>query len=98
MRAGLSTRREFCNYPVSAGAGLPTQRVSESLLVVRNGHGGDLSFELLEFESRHRPEVGLHYSHSRTDLSFELGLFSRRHRFEEELHLLHLCFGSFWRG
>jgi len=89
---------------VSAGAGLPTQRVSKSLLVVRNGHGrssgvgGDLSFELLEFECRHRPKVGLHRPHLRTDLSFELGSFSRCHRFEEESYLLHPCFGSFWRS
>ena len=104
MRAGLSTRREFCNHLVSAGAGLPTQRVSEGLLVVWNGHGrsggvgGNLSFELLELERRHRPKVGLHRPHLRADLSFELGSFSRCHRFEEESYLLHPCFGSFWRS
>jgi len=86
------------------GAGLPTQRVSESLSVVRHGRGGssnvggDLSFHLLEFECRHRPEVGLHCSHLRTDLSFELGSFSRCHRFEEESYSLHPCFGSFQRN
>ena len=34
VRAGLSTRRGSCKCLVSAGAGLPTQRVSEGPLVV----------------------------------------------------------------
>jgi len=100
VRAGLSTRREFCNRLVSAGAGLPTQQFSESFLIVRSGHGhlsdvgGDLPLELLEFERRHRSKVGSHRSHLRTDLSLELSSFSRRHCFEEESYLLYLHFGS----
>ena len=102
MRVGLSTQRESYNRLVSAGAGLPTQRVSESLLVVRSSHGrlsgvgGDLPLELLKLERRHRSKVGLHCPHLRADLSFEPSSFSRCHRFEEEPYLLHPCFGSLW--
>jgi len=34
MRAGLSTRWDFCEHPVSVGAGLPTQWVGRCLLVL----------------------------------------------------------------
>jgi len=103
MRAGLSTRWSFCKCLVSAGAGLPTQRVGRRLPIVRRGHwrssgvGDDLPFELFEFECRHCSEVGLHFFHLGADLSFELGSFSWRHRLEEESHPLHSCFGRFWR-
>jgi len=102
VRAGLSTRRVSCKRLVSVGAGLPTQRVGNRLHVFQGhdkhlgGIGGDLSFELPEFECRHRSEVSLHRRHLRADLSLELTSFIRRHRSEEGLHLLHLCLNRLW--
>jgi len=81
VRAGLSTRQGSCKHLVSVGAGLPTQWVSGCLLVLQGGYeylsgvGGDLSFELPEFECRHRFEVGLHRRHLRADFLLKLSSF-----------------------
>jgi len=48
-----------------------------------------LSFKLLEFGRRHRPEMSLHRRHLRADLLLELSSFVWRHRSEEGLHLFH---------
>ena len=101
MRAGLSTRQEFCEGLVRVGAGLPTQRVGGFFFLSQGGCkslGGvrsDLSLELPEFGRRQRSEVGLHPCHLGGDFLFELSSFVRGHRSEEGSHLFHLCFGGF---